>query len=164
MVFEEYSMKNVLVVVFLLIGFSSSAFAGLSKSDGVVTDSVSSLEWQDDYTDNSGSVKQSNWVDAIAYCENLTLNLQSDWRLPNRNELLSIADFSTYSYAISSVFENLGDTSIGAEDYVSANYWSSTADPVDNLIWVVNFYDGLSAVSLSQDSPSPYVRCVRAGQ
>jgi len=156
-------MKNIFIIAFLLISLSSSALAGLSKIDGVVTDDVSALEWQDDYSDNSGNVKVSNWIDAISYCENLSLNLHTDWRLPNRNELLSIANFSTYNYAISGVFENLGAISVDAYGANTAYYWTSTTDLVDDLIWVVNFYDGLSAISLSKDSPSPYVRCVRAG-
>ena len=40
------------------------------------------------------------WEQAFTYCENFTLGGYSDWRLPNRNELQSIVDYSRYNPSI----------------------------------------------------------------
>ena len=141
-----------------MIGLSSLSMAQeaprFTKANGVVTDNQTTLEWQDDYSDNGGNLNSATWTDAIDYCEALTLNGKEDWRLPNKNELLSIVDYGTYNPAISSVFEKT------TSDY----YWSSTAyaSYSNNYKWLVDFYGGYT-----HDSYETYgngVRCVRAGQ
>ena len=37
---------------------------------------------------NDSDVVEKNWKDALDYCENLTLHGISEWRLPNRNEIM----------------------------------------------------------------------------
>ena len=54
----------------------------------VVFDSSTNLLWQK----NSKPVK--NWKDALAYCQNLEYAGYSDWRLPNKNELITLVDYS----------------------------------------------------------------------
>ena len=147
-------MKRILLI---MIGLSSLTAAQeaprFTKANGVVTDNKTTLEWQDDYSNNGDSIKRAKWTDAIDYCEELTLNGQSDWRLPNKKELLSIVDYGTYNPAISSVFEKT--TSYG--------YWSSTTlASYTNYAWFVNFYYGRTGNYYK--SASYYVRCVRAGQ
>jgi len=147
-------MKRILLI---MIGLSSLSMAQeaprFTKANGVVTDSKTTLEWQDDYSDNGDSIKRATWTDAIDYCEELTLNGQSDWRLPNKKELLSIVDYGANHPAISSVFEKT----------TSHIYWSSTTIAGDtNLAWGVDFYGGLTFGN--GKSPREYVRCVRAGQ
>ncbi len=63
--------------------FSTSTING----NDVVIDSSSNLIWQKDY------VKYKTWQEALAYCENLTYAGYSNWRLPNKNELLSIINY-----------------------------------------------------------------------
>ena len=41
---------------------------------GVVTDNATGLQWQDDYSDNGGSIKSANWADAATYCNGLALD------------------------------------------------------------------------------------------
>jgi len=61
-------MKKILLV---LIGVSVLALADMSRdATGIVTDSVTTLQWQDDYSDNGDSIKRANWRAAIEYCEN----------------------------------------------------------------------------------------------
>ena len=147
-------MKRILLI---MIGLSSLSMAQeaprFTKANGIVTDSKTTLEWQDDYSDNGDSIKFAKWTDAIDYCEGLTLNGQSDWRLPNKKELLSIVDYGTYSPAISSVFEKT------TSDY----YWSSTTSAdYPRYVWFVNFGNG-STLDGHKSANAP-VRCVRAGQ
>jgi len=147
------------VILLILISFSSFVDAGgiagnFSRSNGVVSDSNTNLEWQDDYSDNNNSIKQTTWQNAIDYCENLNLDGKSDWRLPNLNELTSLVDDTKYNPSINEVFQNSN----------SNFYWSSTSsNSYDNVYpWFVSFYGGYQYY-YTEDT-SYYVRCVRAGQ
>jgi hypothetical protein len=122
--------------------------ASFSKSDNIVTDSTTGLQWQDDAVGNT-----MPWEEAIAYCKALELDTYSDWRLPNVNELKTIVDRSKYNPAIVSGFTNFG----------SSYYWSSTSSKDSTYIaWIVHFYFG--GVYNSNKNDSYYVRCVRAGE
>lgn len=142
-------MKQILL---LMIGLSVSVYADFSNENGVVIDSKTTLQWQDDYSDNGGDIKIASWTEAIDYCE--ALNLEgTGWRLPNKKELLSIVDYSTYSPSINSFFTNT----------TSYYYWSSTTYASNSSsAWVVHFYDG--STNGNSKTNSNTVRCVRAGQ
>ena len=123
------------------------------NANGVVTDSRTNLEWQDDYSDNSNNIKKTTWQSVIDYCEDLNLDSKSDWRLPNLNELTSLVDDTRSNPSINSSFQNTN----------SYYYWSSTSFSSNNdTAWIVLFVDGLQSNS-TKDS-NLYVRCVRAGQ
>ena len=152
-------MKTILLIMIGLSSLSMAQTPRFTKANGVVTDNQTTLEWQDDYSDNEGNIKLTDWIVAIDYCEALTLNGKDDWRLPNKKELLSIVDYGTYDPAISSVFEKT----------TSGNYWSSTTYATyTNYAWVINFYHGSpdSYAKVVNDGvySDYYVRCVRAGQ
>ena len=143
-------MKKIALSVLMM---ATLIYADFSTNNGIVTDNKTGLQWQDDYSDNGGNIKQATWIDAINYCENLSLGNHSDWRLPNIRELLSIADRSRYDPAIDPVFQKV----------TSDSYWSSTslAYRTDGA-WYVYFWSGSSDSSLKSDTY--YVRCVRGGQ
>jgi len=118
---------------------------------GIVTDSLTKLQWQDD---TIGTI--INWTRAISRCEALTLGGFSDWRLPNIKELQSIVDDSKISPSIDSAFVNT----------VSDSYWSSTTLSYDSsFAWYVTFATG-NTYNYLKTYPryGYYVRCVRAGQ
>lgn len=146
-------MKTILLIIIGLSLSMAEKFPRFTKLNGVVRDSKTTLEWQDDYNDNSNIIKFTHWKDAIDYCEGLSLNGQIDWRLPNKKELLSIVKYDSFNPSISSVFERS----------VASNYWSSTTYVrYTNAAWVVNFYYGYT--SNYHKSYYQYVRCVRAGE
>ena len=137
-------------ILLLMIGLSTSLLADFSRSNGVVTDNTTGLQWQDDYSDNGGDIKSAKWTDAIAYCEDLTLGGHSDWRLPNKKELLSIVDYGRYNPSIDTVFTHT----------TSNDYWSSTTHAFyTDSAWIVNF--GYGYTNYNNKSNSNYVRCVR---
>jgi len=115
--------------------------------DGLtVTDSVTGLVWQ-------RGTYLSYWPGAAAYCDGLTLAGHGDWRLPNRQDLLSIIDYGRAWPAI--------DT----ESFLGDNQWtwSSSSSAADfNYVWVVAFMDGSVYSVMKDDGLIPRsVRCVR---
>jgi len=141
-------MKKILIIS---IGLSIILWASFSRSSsGIVTDNLTKLQWQDDYSDNGGVVTKVIWQNAINYCEALTLGGYSDWRLPNINELLSIVDDTKSNPAIDSTFVN-----------TSNYYWSSTTyTQSTSSAWFVNFAYGISGYYKKYYNSS-CVRCVR---
>jgi hypothetical protein len=131
-------------IFLLLIGLSSVSMAEFSRDSDIVTDAITGLEWQDDSDNNS-----SNWEDAIGYCEDLSLGL-GEWRLPNKNELLSLIEDTSYNPSMNIIFENKKESP----------YWTSTSSSLDKLnAWSINFLGG-SSDTVSKHSIA-YIRCVR---
>ncbi len=124
--------------------------SSLTRSDNIVSDSVTNLQWQDD---EKVITPERTWLQAIDYCEGISLGGHDDWRLPNINELLSIADSTTYNPAIdTSVFVN----------YVSDYYWSSSTNVAYTAGgWSVHFYSSISSGNPNKESATSNVRCVR---
>jgi hypothetical protein len=119
-----------------------------TKSSNIVTDSFTNLMWQDNATDTNSTY---NWSDAITYCEGLTLDSHSDWRLPNINELISIIKYDATTPAkFDSSFEN----------NQSKRYWSSTTSSFStSSVWTIDFSTGLD--TYLGKTNSYYIRCVR---
>ena len=130
--------------LFFILLITNSLFADFLHSNGIVKDSSTSLEWQDDIN------VTKTWTNAITYCEDLILNSKDDWRLPNRNELQNIVDYTLTNPAINSSFVNV----------VTEDYWSSTTySTTTSEAWRVEFKEGVvyhNAKTLSKN-----VRCVR---
>ena len=119
----------------------------------IVTDNLNALQWQDD---TIVTTTTRTWSGAIDYCENtLELGGFDDWRLPNENELLSIADRSRYNPAIDdTIFANTN----------SWFYWSSTTDAYRTTsALLVSFAYG-SSLYVHKRNDQHYVRCVRGGK
>ena len=116
--------------------------------DGTVTDACTGLMWQQS-TGNGGAGLP--WCNGLAYCEELSLAGQSDWRLPNIRELESIVDYVRGPAIDTAIFSG------GA-----SAHWSSTsvADPGPGpRAWYINFSGG--EVSGSQKFNANLVRAVR---
>jgi len=136
-------------ILLIMIGLSVSIWADFSRdeSTNIVTDNNTGLQWQDDVNSTK------TWVEAIEYCETLTLGSHTDWRLPNFNELYFLADRSKRNPAIDTIFQNV----------VSYYYWpSSTVVGNEYRAWAVYFDYGYG--DWNNKSNSLYVRCVRGGQ
>jgi len=136
-------------IILIMIGLSTALFASFSKNGNIVTDSNTGLQWQDDAIGTMMS-----WAAAIDHCEDLNLDLQNDWRLPNIKELISIMDDTKINPSMEgAVFANTA----------SDIYWSSTTFAYySNYAWHVYFYNGFQ--DYYKKSDGGYVRCVRTGQ
>ena len=101
----------------------------------------------------------STWADAVNGCANATYGGQTDWYLPNRQELrviyenLQIAAGLSY-FALSKYGQMVSYT----EAMASNTYWSSTEFNA-TAAWSVYFTNG--SYNSSSKTPNFYVRCVR---
>ncbi len=144
------------IIFFIMIGLFSISYADFSRENGIVTDSDTNLEWQDNYSDsqtNARDITQATWSEAIDYCEELNLNGYG-WRLPNINELKSLV--RSKEPAISHIFKH--------HNFLTyTTFWSSTSNASNsNEAWVVGFMYGKHHY-VNKDMIK-YVRCVRNKQ
>jgi len=143
-------MKKILIIMIIT---TIGVLADFSRSGNIVTDNSTNLQWQDD--DEIGTL--TNWQGAIDRCEALSLDGFDDWRLPNKNELISILDYSKSKPSINSKFQNTP-----YEDM----YWSSTSlairDSSDEA-WDVSFYSPRVG-GYNKTAAGDTFRCVRGGE
>lgn len=126
------------------------------SSVGVVIDNVTKLEWQDDYSDNAGSIKSASWQGALDYCAALELDGEG-WRSPSIEELESIVDEGNFRPSVTAgVFTEISTFVV---------YWSSTTYALDTVYdaWVV-YFDGGNRSHIIKYTSNNLVRCVRGGQ
>ncbi len=123
-----------------------------SRQNDIVSDISTGLYWQDN---SEAKDLTLTWEAAIDYCENiLTLGDYTDWRLPNKNELMHIVEHNISQPAINGVFQNSE----------SLPYWTSTTyDYRKTSAWTVNFKQG-HVLAYTKTSDTNYIRCVRGGQ
>jgi hypothetical protein len=125
----------------------------VDHGDGTVSDSLTGLEWTKNANPAGGYM---TWQQALDYVKTLNTGSHSDWRLPNRRELSSLADYSRYSPALPQghPFTNVQ----------SSNYWSSTSRVLGTYgAWFVDM--GRSGVyGGNKAGNNYYVWPVRAGQ
>ena len=124
----------------------------------MILDSSTNLFWQKD------PVKKATWKEALDYCESLDYAGHSDWRLPNKNELLSLVDYSKLEEAEEEPVDEpeLRDVT-EEEDEVGAIssfpgmtpdiFWTSTPAPVDYLVWLIHMQYGLVGPSGEVENP-----------
>lgn len=118
------------------------------NSNGTVTDNLTGLIWLKNADCANGT---RSWTTALSDVASLnsggTMNSnncgdtsnggshQTDWRLPNGRELLSLIDYGRYDPALPSGHPFLGTRSL--------SYWTSTTYVSSTfLVWVVNLREG----------------------
>jgi hypothetical protein len=131
-----------------------------------ITDKATGLEWEklcDGATCPIINDRDSfyTWDEAFQKIADLNTSPcfagHCDWRLPNINELHSLADYGRFDLAIDPVFNNFVDSF--TESFF---YWSSTTNHSFPLhAWVVSFYAGFG--SSYSKAESIFVRAVRGG-
>ncbi|TGK06812.1 DUF1566 domain-containing protein [Leptospira semungkisensis] len=147
------------VILFLVCIFALPIFSApfTDNGDGTVTDSATSLVWQQcssglsGSTCSTGTASTYTWQNALSYCNTLSLSSKS-WRVPSINELKSIIDRSRVAPTISQTFF--------PEASSSTALWSSTTDinSGSGNAWSVSFADG--SVTSGVKTGTLKVRCV----
>jgi hypothetical protein len=117
----------------------------LDNGDGTITDVTTGLMWA-----QMSLPSCSWWWQALDSCEALELGGYDDWRMPDRNELVSLVDYSRCAPAINPFF-----------DARQARFWTSTTaySWYGLLALTVDFTDGYSLASGKKNCLP--VRCVR---
>lgn len=145
----------------------------VDNGDGTITDLQTGLMWEKLDDNNTGGIH--DWDDTytwgFAFVTKIdTLNSTSfaghdDWRLPNRKELDSLANFGMVDPAIFEEFHGAcapGCVATACACTKSDLYWTSTSQLVGPFnAWYVNFFDGSSSGYTKTDVA--YVRAVRGG-
>ena len=150
---DPYPSSNFVGYARCVRGGQSAPQSLTDNGDGTVTDNWTHLMWQ------QGETSAMQWEAALMYCEGLSLGGNTDWRLPNCKELLSIVDDTSYN--------NPSINTIMFPNAITEMYWSSTLSyNYENPAKTVDFYDGHYHPGSSGDNKleSNYVRCVRGGQ
>lgn len=147
-----------LFVVFAVFCALQSAAAGAAfftdNGNGTVTDRLTGLVWQKE-DDNT----TRNWTDAGTYCSSLTLGGLSGWRLPSKDELMSIIDYSIPSPG--PTINKIYFPNTNADYYWSSTTYASSTHYTYNA-WFVNFFMG--EANQSYMYYYYFARCVRSGQ
>lgn len=126
----------------------------IDNGDGTITDRLTGLMWLKDANclasqypvfDNDGTAGDGviTWQHALDFIVSINTGTyancgagHADWRLPNRTELKSLADYSQTGPALQAghPFTNAG---------THPGYWSSTTyAPAKDIAWIFNFVTG----------------------
>jgi hypothetical protein len=161
-----------------LPGPAPAPVAYTDNGDGTVTDARTGLMWDQCTWGLSGttpgaqctvgSASSQFWQQTLGI--SVTANAMNggtgykghhDWRVPNKNELMSIADPTQTPAIDSTVFPNT----------IEAWYWTSTTYfPSQNSAWIIDFgIDGPNPAGKTLNQPfapfvPPYLRLVRGGE
>ncbi len=111
-----------------------------------IKDRQTGLIWQDDKDVKN---KKVNWKEAKEYCQNLSLALKDDWRIPAVKELQTIVDLKKFNPAIKECFKNSS----------SGKYWASEQIIGEGIGYLVNFKYG--DTGKYSEVAKLHVRCVR---
>jgi hypothetical protein len=161
-----------------LPGPAPAPVAYTDNGDGTVTDARTGLMWDQCTWGLSGTTPGSQCTVGSASSQfwqqtlgiSVTANAMNggtgykghhDWRVPNKNELMSIADPTQTPAIDSTVFPNT----------IEAWYWTSTTYfPSQNSAWIIDFgIDGPNPAGKTLNQPfapfvPPYLRLVRGGE
>lgn len=114
-----------------------------TEENETVKDNESGLMWQ------KQAVASRTWAEALSYCEEVSTADKFDWRLPNRNELAFLVDYTKASGAMSDF------PAIAAK-----GFWTSTSDiNAAANAWTVDFADG--SIKSADKTDTKYIICVR---
>ncbi len=114
-----------------------------SNTKKAILDQATGLIW------NTKTGTGLNWRAALSYCEQLECCNNSDWRLPNVNELRSLLDMTKKNPATK------------FPGFTTAIYWTATHSGNATTIYKIDFSTG--RVALSPQTDTLNVICVRGG-
>jgi hypothetical protein len=114
------------------VGYGENEF--VNNGDGTITDHSSGLTWLQDDSGAFGAGGLGDgtlsWPEALAFCENLDVAGQTDWRLPDAKELQYIVDYTRSPSATgSAAIDPLFNTTAITDENGNTNYpyfWTST--------------------------------------
>ena len=104
--------------------------------------------WQKEYATDK------KWQQALEYCENLNYAGYTDWRLPNKHDLVSLANYEKTDQP----FSYFPDTPSG-DAFNNGSFWSSSTYVLDDTAEYA--WTGYDDAGFDDKIYSHNVRCVR---
>lgn len=146
-------------------------FEYADNGDGTISDRVTGLVWEK--LDRAGGVHDvgvtGSWSAALAKVAQLNQSAfagHTDWRVPNRRELLSLVDYGPIGLSVQPAFNSAcasGCASTVCSCTAASAYWSSSAYVPDaTRKWIVSFGGGSTSTDAKQSAHG--LRAVRGGQ
>ena len=138
-------MVAMLCLTGLVMSGEAQAQRFVDNGDGTVTDTVTGLMW----TKNADPFGELNWHDAMSRCSSFSISGIGGWRLPSRDELVTLSDAIQGGHPFTGVRWSY--------------YWSSTTYAgYTGDAWDVYMHSGV--VSTNGKTSAGHVWPVRAGQ
>ncbi len=147
-------MKGIIISFFMTITlFSNTIF---TRDNNIVIDNNFNMIWQDNIQAKTTKLEFNK---ALEYCQTLSLQGHSKWRLPTYEELLSIGNQDEYKPIINKIFKYSASGhywSIIYKELPTGNYWTKK-----NIIEIrrIYFSDGYSYDN--DRTGKAYVRCIK---
>jgi len=151
-------MKKKLLLVTLLTASTMVMAGNYSRSNNIVTDHDTGLQWQDTpYTSAEKAVYNSRtqqtgrvtkWNNAKAVCT----NAGNGWRLATINELKTIVDTNYFNPAMDPIFQSA----------LPLGFWSATPSTSTGSAQGIGFASG-KVHNCGMSGPAKFIRCVRKG-
>jgi hypothetical protein len=129
-------------------------------STDIVTDNLTGLVWSRDA--NQGS---TDWQGALDAGNSSAICGRTDWRLPNRKELISLVDRSNRIPALPAGYANYF-VNVPVFEHYTSFYWSSSTTVYGDAkyAWGVDISDGTSYPIYKSTSNRYYIWLVRSGK
>lgn len=123
-------------------GCNSSRFKCVMGGEAVL-DKQTGLTW----ARNAGIAKRGlTWQEAVKFCQDVEIGNRKGWRLPTKEELITLLDTSQSKPALPDghPFKN-----VAGAGSTTTPYWTSTEYGDDSKsAWIVDFYVGIVADSI----------------
>lgn len=125
----------------------------IDNGDGTITDLSTGLMWLKE--DSGATVGTLDWIDALAWAENLEAAGYSDWRLPNAKELHTLVDYTRAPDAEDASRRTAAIDPIFDLTETESWFWTSTSLGDDLFEWAVYVCFGqASAVDTNTGQPT----------
>lgn len=125
----------------------------IDNGDGTITDLATGLMWLKE--DSGATVGTLDWIDALAWSEDLEAAGYTDWRLPNAKELHTLVDYTRAPDAEDETRRSAAIDPIFDLTETESWFWTSTSLGDDLFAWAVYVCFGqASAVDVNTGLPT----------
>jgi hypothetical protein len=132
------------------------------SGDLTIHDVQTGLHWQRTPPTRDGGTATYTFEEAADYCQGLSLDNLSTWRVPSYKELLTLVDENPhYEYDSDALVPHAIDPNAFPATPVNTSYWTSSIypeDPSQDSAYAVDFKTGLA--NWATRGTALYLRCV----